>query len=129
MLAVGTQKHCRGLTMGRDLAQSCWMRWSAQAMNSHLTSARRVTGDSKTVTTLKMLGSPVTLSQVQIYSSMPVRCGWSYSHITWLAQQIIPLLQDPAGLLMETESKQQVGGDQSRAWWCSHGFPQVAWKG
>lgn len=98
-------------------------------MNSHLTSARRVTGDSKTVTTLKMLGSPVTLSQVQIYSSMPVRCGWSYSHITWLAQQIIPLLQDPAGLLMETESKQQVGGDQSRAWWCSHGFPQVAWKG
>lgn len=73
--AVGTQKPCHGLTLGRDLAQSCWMKWSAQAMNSHLTSARKVTGDNKTVTTLKMLGSPVTLSQVHTYSSVPSRCS------------------------------------------------------
>lgn len=79
--AVGTQKPCRGLTTGRDLAQSCWMKWSAQAMNSHLTSARRVTGDSRTVTTLKMLACPVTLSQVQISSSVAVRCGQSYSQL------------------------------------------------
>lgn len=72
MFAVGTLKPCHGLTMGRDLAQSCWMKWNAQAMNSLLTSARKVAGDSKTVTTLKMLGSPVTLSQVSLY--MAVRC-------------------------------------------------------
>lgn len=84
-------------------------------MNSHLTSARRVTGDSKTVTTLKMLASPVTLSQVQIYSSMPVRCGRSYSHITWLAQQITPLLQDPAGLLCMAPTRAAINGGREQA--------------
>lgn len=44
-------------------------------MNSHSTNARRVTGDNKTVTILKMLASPVTLSQVRTYSSVPVRCS------------------------------------------------------
>lgn len=113
--AVGTQKPCHGLTTGRDLAQSCWMKWTAQVTNSHLTSARRVTGDSKTVTTLKMLESPVTLSQVQIYRSMPVRCGWSYSQITQLAWQITPLPQDSTGLLCMAPTRAARCGGREQA--------------
>lgn len=97
MFTVGPQKPCHGLTMGRDLAQSCWMKCSAQGMNSPLISARRVTGDSKTVTTLKTLGSPVTLSQVQMFSFASQMQSVLPSH--YLACSAgNPLVQDPAQL-------------------------------
>lgn len=134
MFTVGPQKPCHGLTMGRDLAQSCWMKCSAQGMNSPLISARRVTGDSKTVTTLKTLGSPVTLSQVQMYSSAS-QMRSVLPHTTWLAQQAPPCFRIlhsfhvwlPQGLPdVQAESK---GMDQRQTWWCSHSFAQVVWKG
>lgn len=134
MFTVGPQKPCHGLTMGRDLAQSCWMKCSAQGMNSPLISARRVTGDSKIVTTLKTLGSPVTLSQVQMYSS--ASCMWLILPPHDLPCSTgNPLVQDPAQLPCMTPTRaagcgtESKGMDQRQTWWCSHGFAQVVWEG
>lgn len=104
MFTVGPQKPCHGLTMGRDLAQSCWMKCSAQGTNSPLISARRVTGDSKTVTTLKTLGSPVTLSQVHMYSSASRMWSILPPHDLPCSAGN-PLVQDPAQLPCMTPTR------------------------
>ncbi|XP_073208969.1 neurotrypsin-like isoform X4 [Lepidochelys kempii] len=80
--SVGLQRPSRGLTMGRDPAQSCWMKWSAQGTSCHWTSARRITGDSKTVITLRMQECPVTPSQRAQSgwqeAAPPAKGGWRF---------------------------------------------------
>lgn len=58
---VALPKHGIRRILGKDLAQSCWMKYAALEMSFLLNNVQKVPGESITVAIRKMLGCPVLL--------------------------------------------------------------------